>query len=148
MRSVETGGRVQIFTVPLSVTPDYTVPRPRGRLPTLGFLVVLIALLSLRNFKLSSLPPFPDHNKTAVLNPVVWARRGPQHCTHPSPLPAFSGVMGVGRASLVVSRGGGWVWEQVVIGEGKGENEGLRRQAWKVLMVCTPTPPPLHPQNP
>lgn len=56
MRKVEVGGGVQVFTVPLCIPPDYTVPRPEGRAPTLGFLVVFLALLSLRNFKMRSLP--------------------------------------------------------------------------------------------
>lgn len=37
VQRVEVGGRVQVFTVPLCITPDYTVPRPQGIFPNLGY---------------------------------------------------------------------------------------------------------------
>lgn len=61
---------------------------------------LLTALLSLRNLKICSLPPFPDNNKV-VLKPTVWARRGPQHPTPLRPLPSVPEVMG--WDSLVVT---------------------------------------------
>lgn len=73
------------YSVFPSTPPDYTVPRPQGRIPTLGFLGTLTALFSLRNLQMSSLPSFPDNSKP-VLNSTVWARRGPQHSTYPRPL--------------------------------------------------------------
>lgn len=121
-------GGVQVFTVPLCTPPDYTVPRPEGRAPALGFLVVFLALLSEIYDALPA--PFPD-NTNAVLNPVVQARWGPGQCAHLRPLPS-SPVVGGWRAAC--SDG----WEQVVT---CGGTEALRSSG------LHPTPPRI-PESP
>ena len=108
MRRVEVGGGVQVFTVPLCIPPDYTVPRPEGRAPTLGFLVVFLALLSLRNFKMGSLP----------LLSLTMTNRSPKPCSpgelgtqavHSDETPPFlTWSRGVWQAALVVMGGSKW----------------------------------------
>ena len=73
-----------------------------GDTPNPGILAVLTALLSLRNFKMSTPRPFPCQQQTTVLNPIVQVRWGPQHSTHPRPLPSLSGEMEVWWASLAL----------------------------------------------
>lgn len=92
------GNRVQVFTVP-HPHPRLHCAQATGEIPILWFLVLLTALLSLRNLKMCSLPAFPDNNKV-VLKPTVWARRGPQHPTPPRPLPSVPEVMGWGETHL------------------------------------------------
>lgn len=63
---------------------------------------MLLALLSLRNLKISSVPPFPDNNHSPKLYSL--GKEGASALPSLKAPASLSRVLGVGQASLVVNR--------------------------------------------